>query len=444
LTQCIANTQKGKRCENSVVKRSHYCRIHRNRNILAIGGIMLMVLSVLADITGVFSYIGINVPSQYQVNQLFSNNTKFGTWQETGKLNQARYDFGIALLQDCRVLITGGRNTWIDSKPLSSTEIYDPKNHQWSLSSPLNEARYWFGNVVILMNGDVLITGGTRYGGYDDISSTELYNPESQKWEFSGNLNQPRRGATLVLLNDGKVLIAGGRQGRPDVPGFIASAEIYDPITGKWSITGDMNIPRVFAESIRLLDGKVMVFGGEGPWFEYGKTTEIYDPTTGKWTQTGDLNMIHYWPSTLLLPDGKVLVVGGSDGNQNFNTGVEIYDPSTGIWALQNSIQAARGSASIALLDNQTVILAGGVNQGTTSVESLNSTELLNLSTGVWSIGPNLSIASNSMKALWIPNIGLLITGGWKNDPQTEASNSTEIFVPVTFNNQYITECHFK
>ena len=69
----------------------------------------------------------------------------------------------------------------------------------------------------------------------------------------AGNLIQARTNATTTLLKDGRVLIAGGQGAGP---GFarLASAEIYNPITGTFSSTGNMFTPRSNHAAVLLPD----------------------------------------------------------------------------------------------------------------------------------------------------------------------------------------------
>src|SRR5580765_367004 len=58
-------------------------------------------------------------------------------------------------------------------------------------------------------------------------------------WRFTGILNQPRSFASATTLQDGRVLIAGGNGAIDDyVP--LNSAELYDPVTGAWTMTGPL------------------------------------------------------------------------------------------------------------------------------------------------------------------------------------------------------------
>jgi hypothetical protein len=61
-------------------------------------------------------------------------------------------------------------------------------------------------------------------------------------------------------LIDGKVLVAGGYN--PGTDQVLSSAELYDPITATFSITGSMTVPRWRHADVRLLNGDVLIVGG--------------------------------------------------------------------------------------------------------------------------------------------------------------------------------------
>lgn len=95
---------------------------------------------------------------------------------------------------------------------------------------------------------------------------------------------EARSGHSATLLPNGKVLIAGGMRRNQD---FYKSAELYDPATGKFTLTGNMSVGRVGLISVLLRSGKVLVAGG---WAGSGGTdsAELYDPATGKFTVIGE------------------------------------------------------------------------------------------------------------------------------------------------------------
>src|SRR6266480_5627893 len=59
--------------------------------------------------------------------------------------------------------------------------------------------------------------------------------PSSGNWTFTGSLNTARDVHTSTLLPNGMVLVAGGTDiGSVSTP----SAELYDPASGNWTVTG--------------------------------------------------------------------------------------------------------------------------------------------------------------------------------------------------------------
>ena len=131
---------------------------------------------------------------------------------------------------------------------------------------------------------------------------------------------------TATLLSNDKVLVAGGFVNF-SLGQVTNSAELYDPSTGAWTITGNLNQGRAYHTATLLTTGKVLVAGG---FFVDGlpNTTdrsELYDPATGTWSNTGNLNSARRFHTATLLLNGKVLAAGGTFG---INT-AELYDPNS-------------------------------------------------------------------------------------------------------------------
>ena len=90
----------------------------------------------------------------------------------------------------------------------------------------------------------------------------EIYDPTTGVWALTGRPGQERYRHTLTLLPDGRVLVAGGFVGSGDTSWSPPNAEIFDPLTGRWTNTGALANPRGFHTATVLPSGKVLVAGG--------------------------------------------------------------------------------------------------------------------------------------------------------------------------------------
>lgn len=181
-------------------------------------------------------------------------------------------------------------------------------------------------------------------------------------WSAVATLPGARHYATLSPLAGGKFLAAGGYT----AGGPTDSAYLYDPSTATWGPAASMLIGRSEATAVVLLDGRVLVFGGELVGNVTTAAAEIYDPVANTWTATGGMNQARTRPTATLLGDGKVLVTGGYARTPAtvFRNTAELYDPATGIWTLLPlALSTARAQHAAALLPGgNTLLLAGGVN----------------------------------------------------------------------------------
>src|SRR5204862_5876960 len=130
-----------------------------------------------------------------------------GGWHRTGALGDARFYHTATLLQDGRVLVAGGVGACTDRTtcpPLASAEIFDPRSGTWRRTGSLNDARYQH-TATLLQDGRVLVAGGGGTAGV--LSSAELYDPGSGRWTRVGSLAGARRLHTATLLQDGRALV---------------------------------------------------------------------------------------------------------------------------------------------------------------------------------------------------------------------------------------------
>jgi N-acetylneuraminic acid mutarotase len=295
-----------------------------------------------------------------------------GLWSSTGSMSTARRNHVATLLANGKVLVTGGGLSGNSDSNLSSAELYDPVTGLWNATGSMANARLDH-TATLLANGKVLVAGGSvGYYGNIPTSSAELYDPSTGLWSTTGTLVNGRNFHTATLLVNGKVLIAGGQ----DYNGRFSSSELYDPATGRWSKTGSMATDRMFYTATLLPNGKVLVAGGDGL-----SSAELYDPATGLWSMTGSMVNDRRNHTATLLVNGKLLVAGGYnhsgyDGSVYYLSSAELYDPVTEQWSATGSLANTRHSHTATLLANGKVLVAGGAVTGNyfSSAELFNST----------------------------------------------------------------------
>jgi N-acetylneuraminic acid mutarotase len=250
-----------------------------------------------------------------------------GTWSKTGSMSKTRTYFGMVLLPSGSVMAVGGctgLNANGCSGVTSSSEIYNPSTGKWSSTGAMNAARGSL-TATVLPNGKVLAAGGIN-GADNPIPSAELYDPATGKWTATGKMNVARDEHTAVLLATGNVLVAGGE----NLSGVsTVKAELYNPSTGKWTLTGSMHTSRLEHTMTLLMNGNVLVAGGTRQTLSGQSvlaSAEIYDPGTGIWSVTGSLQQARTGHTATLLPSGYVIAVSGS-GQVDDVASCEMYTP---------------------------------------------------------------------------------------------------------------------
>jgi N-acetylneuraminic acid mutarotase len=261
----------------------------------------------------------------------------------------------------------------------------------------------------LLGNKKVLVAGGINS---TEVAGADLYDPSTGKFTATGNLNVARRSHTATLLRNGKVLIIGGS----GAAGTLVSAELYDPATGKFTGTGDMNVPRTLHTATLLKNGKVLVTGGQNG-SNFLASAEVYDPATGLFTPVNSMgaNRVHHVAA--LLPDGKVLVAGGFGGtgaSTLYHASAELYDPATNSFSpTTNSMSSARWlqHSSTLQLAGGKILITGGRNGGAGST-MLTSADVYNPATGLFSATGTLLEARQYHSATLLLNGKVLVAGG--------------------------------
>jgi N-acetylneuraminic acid mutarotase len=91
---------------------------------------------------------------------------------------------------------------------------------EWYTTGKMSATRKYL-TASVLQNGKVLVSGGYNENGY--LDSAELYDPSTGLWTATGQMSTTRKGHTASVLSNGKVLVSGGCKENS----CLDSAELY-------------------------------------------------------------------------------------------------------------------------------------------------------------------------------------------------------------------------
>jgi len=245
-----------------------------------------------------------------------------GVWTPTGA-PALQFQHSATLLPDGKVLRIDAR--------AGQTELYDPVAGTWARVGAPGAVDRSYHTATLLPSGRVLVVGG-------DVA--DVFDPATATWADTAVPEIVRAYHTATLLPDGKVLLVGGRDASTQP---TATSEIYDPeavpdptkpgVKGSWSAARSLALARYAHSATLLPSGKVLVAGGSYAFGNRLASAELFDPATGRWKAAGDMSVGRGGSIPAVrgpggnvgdprggssftanpLMDGSILVVGGSD-----------------------------------------------------------------------------------------------------------------------------------
>ncbi|MEL6859548.1 MAG: RICIN domain-containing protein [Pseudomonadota bacterium] len=306
--------------------------------------------------------------AQQTVTTIFDPATLTATEQVISNTGHDMFCPGTAMLQDGRIMVTGGNTD-------ARTSIYDPRSGTWSASTEMNTPRGYHA-MTPLSDGSILTLGGSWSGGRfekpgeiwspngtwitkDGLKSGPLetsdrqgqYRADNHMWLFmapngkvfhagpardmhwldmagQGSITAAERrsnesdamNGNAVMYDIGKILTLGGAQDYTSSDA-TARAHTIDINGGENNVqvarTGDMTFKRAYHNSIVLPSGDVVVIGGQefAAAFSDNKSVyaaEVWNPETGEFKQLADMTVPrNYHSFALLMRDGRIFAAGG-------------------------------------------------------------------------------------------------------------------------------------
>ena len=347
-----------------------------------------------------------------------------GSFAFTGSLNTARRDHTATLLQNGEVLVAGGINFNNNlTTALASAELYNPTTGKWTLTGSMSDARTAF-TATLLANGEVLVAGGSNE--MDCLDSAELYNPATGKWKLTGSMNQPRCSHSATLLPNGEVLVAGGTEVDPFQSGTLATSELYNPATGTRQSTGSLNVSRASAAA-ELENGQVLLAAGYNITNQSETvvaSAELYNPSTGRWSLTASMSKGIFGPAPALLTNNDVLIANAA----------QFYNPATAAWVNTGALpRTAANPIRASLLNTGNVLASGTVCSYSGCGHVPTATCFLYITaTNSWSLAGSMNQSRVGHTSTLLPSGKVLVAGGWTRglDTPIVLLSSAELYTP--------------
>jgi hypothetical protein len=288
-----------------------------------------------------------------------------GAFSPAATMATPRMAFTATALNSGKVLVAGGFDN--AGNVLDSAEVYDPGERKFVAVSNLMSDHRVFHTATLLSNGKVLVTGGATNLSGDTTNSADIYDPATNTFSAAmWPMDHQRAAHSATLLSSGalagKVLITGGGGGS-SVFFKDSSAEIYDPASQQFMLLATfLNEPRALQTATLLDDGKVLLAGGfngtvaisggilSGASGSISNSAEIFDPNTLEFSCVGgfsdeavrcnqSMSVARAGHTATLLSNGplqhRVLITGGIGAADPNARGIalssaEIFNPAGG------------------------------------------------------------------------------------------------------------------
>ena len=301
-------------------------------------------------------------------------------------------------------------------------------------------------HAALLRTGDVVFYGGLPTG---TVSYRYTPDPTGGLGTFAPTANDPGHSlfcAGQAFLSDGRLLVAGG--GGDGTGPRHNHAWIFDPGTDSWTQTGDLNEYRWYPTLINLADqpGRILAVSGLGGGSDV-EQPEMYIENSGVFEKVwgpggvGDNSANHGFPQTYpgmnVLPGGEVFYSptgwhsGGCSGAANYPAALPsgyynintITPPITASWTdvaavdaiAESTLDRVKGMSVLLLQPSfpyvQVMVVGGGQDP-----ESAATYQMINLSTLSPKWGPALplpdSLSRVNVNLVALPDGTVFMSGG--------------------------------
>lgn len=310
-------------------------------------------------------------------------------WEVIGRLSLDRHQAQARYIGNGKVMVIGGyglSNGILSGLPTQSTEIIDVVQKRLYPGPAMNVERASF-QIVDAPDGVLYAVGGINARGA--VSAVERYDPVLNRWTVVGELIVPRWQQACVFVSEDEILVVAGF-GR-------STAELFNVRTGSSRLLPDFPYAANSLVTIQVPGRLPAFYGGRagGPNSTVTSLAYAFDTTTNAWVEAYDFDIRTVRPTVITLENGKCLVVSGVQTESPFVTfnNIMLVDTNGDVTTIGSLIEG-RQWHGLGLWRDGHVLCAGGTVDGATSTKTC---ELIDPTTGNVRPAPALNVEHSFM-----------------------------------------------
>ncbi|KAL9964182.1 hypothetical protein ACROYT_G027777 [Oculina patagonica] len=260
-----------------------------------------------------------------------------GKWTNLSHMKLPRWRLQMVTLEDKLFVIGGLRDVCVSDPVIPFVERFSGQSNLWDAveyQPAVHDVELDSFCALSTGRSSVLLVGGLdpkTNRCTSNAFTVELKDGSSSVMPLA-SLSFPRAGHCLVLSGDHVYAIGGFQTPYPHaIPDAIRSVECYDATKDAWSCVQPMNEGRRFAAAVSLND-KLFIFGGcDG--HNVLRSCEVYNTKNNRWQYIAPMRCSRMKHSAVVHA-GKVYVVGGVSSNRTgpLLSSVECYIPEENRW----------------------------------------------------------------------------------------------------------------
>lgn len=228
---------------------------------------------------------------------------------EAAPLHRGRHNHSAWTLASGNIAVLGG------VAGNNSIEVFQVNRMTWT--APLDVSVFGEGyTACVLPKHGLLVSGGVEAG--KGARNAYVYSETDSSISPCSPMEVGRFGHSMTQLPSGSVLVVGGYTEDREIVRHVLretrisrSSELYNPELNRWISTGPLNIKRSSHEAVLLGTGEVLVAGGWTSGREWTDSCELYDPRSGKWIVVEGIPQFRGNFRLCPMGNGDALLVGG-------------------------------------------------------------------------------------------------------------------------------------